>query len=268
LSCHGSSGASAGVVLETYQDVKSYLSQIERTVLIEHTMPKNGSLPNSEMQQLAEWIKSGAPEYVPNLEPEAAPFSEPAGDVPIEATQLSFAFVKEKIFDAQCNACHLREGRGPPLAAYKDVKEVLAKVVVSTLVEKRMPPNKPLDRESRSLLKAWVKAGAPEGAMASEPIVPTFSSLKKNVFDPQCLTCHQGATAKGDVLFDSLKALKRSPRTPLVMEDEGDPNSSGLILVLTHSNESKRMPPPDSGPRLSEPVIEVIRQWIKNGVPE
>ncbi|MBI5139802.1 hypothetical protein HZA26_04340 [Candidatus Nomurabacteria bacterium] len=99
-----------------------------------------------------------------------------------------------------------------------------------------------------------------------EPIKPTFKSIQKKIFLKTCSPCHFGNFPKGDVSLNSLPELLQSKRQPLIMEDPGDPDTSGMMLVLMSEKDSKRMPPP---PRtiLSVEELDVIREWIKAEAP-
>ena len=59
-SCHNST-AVGGVVLQTYDQIKSKVDRINQRVLIDKTMPPNGQLTASELAIIQCWISSGAP---------------------------------------------------------------------------------------------------------------------------------------------------------------------------------------------------------------
>jgi uncharacterized membrane protein len=58
-SCHNSTGV-GGVVLQTYDQVKSKIDRINQRVLIDRTMPPNGALTTSEPNIIQCWINGGA----------------------------------------------------------------------------------------------------------------------------------------------------------------------------------------------------------------
>ena len=271
ISCHGNSG---GINLESYGEVKKHLSAIERSVIIYRTMPKGGYLPPEDLGFLAAWIKSGAAENPGN-----GPVEEP-----LKAT---FVSIKKKIFESRCISCHTQEGSASsvPLATLKDLlgspRELVIPgnsedsglfLAITRTDDKRMPPpgsGSALSPKEISIIQKWIESGAPEGEVLPEqPLEPKFFSLKKKVFEPRCISCHSGVASKGDVSFESLKKLLSSPRQPLKMEDEGDPDSSGLLIALTHPSPFKRMPPPESGSVLTSEEIAVIREWVKVGAIE
>lgn len=58
-NCHNSTGA-GNTVLQTYEQIKSKLDRINQRVMVDKTMPPNGSLTPSEMDILKCWIEGGA----------------------------------------------------------------------------------------------------------------------------------------------------------------------------------------------------------------
>ncbi len=188
-------------------------------------------------------------------------------------TKISYQMVREKIFAPKCISCHGDSG-GINLESYASTKQNLSSIERTALIDKTMPKNGPLSTSEANFLSSWISQGAPENIDAGaptpepqEPFKPTFTSLKKKIFDIRCMSCHSGTAPEGDVSFESLDALRGSPRQPLEMEDEGDPDTSGLVLAITRE-DSKQMPPPDQGEKLSEEEILTIRQWIKEAAPE
>lgn len=58
-SCHNSTGV-GNTVLQTYDQIKAKVDRITQRVMVEKTMPPNGSLTASEMSILTCWIENGA----------------------------------------------------------------------------------------------------------------------------------------------------------------------------------------------------------------
>lgn len=164
ISCHGNSG---GVNLESYTSIKKHLPAIERTALIEKTMPKNGSLTPSEIALLSAWIKAGAPE-------------NPQAPIPEEPLKPNFESIKKKIIDKRCIACHSSGGKasGVPLTSLKEILDSPREIVlpnnpdesgliiaVERMDSKRMPPpetENPLSQDEIAILRQWIELGAPE----------------------------------------------------------------------------------------------------------
>ena len=59
-SCHNSTGV-GGVVLQTYDQIKAKTDRITQRVLVDKTMPPNGTLSTSELNIIQCWINAGAP---------------------------------------------------------------------------------------------------------------------------------------------------------------------------------------------------------------
>jgi len=60
VSCHNSTGV-GGVVLQTYDQISGKAARITQRVLIDKTMPPNGSLPTSQLNIIQCWINAGTP---------------------------------------------------------------------------------------------------------------------------------------------------------------------------------------------------------------
>jgi uncharacterized membrane protein len=58
-SCHNSTGV-GGVVLQTYDQIKSKIDRIHQRVLVDKTMPPNGALTTSEINIIQCWISGGS----------------------------------------------------------------------------------------------------------------------------------------------------------------------------------------------------------------
>ena len=58
-SCHNSTGV-GGVILQTYDQCKTKIDRIKQRVLIDKTMPPNGTLTTSELNIIQCWINAGA----------------------------------------------------------------------------------------------------------------------------------------------------------------------------------------------------------------
>lgn len=183
---------------------------------------------------------------------------------------VSFEEVKQKVFLPKCISCHGDSG-GINLENYTLAQIHLDKINNATLIERRMPkaPFPPLTQEELLILSAWIKAGGPKNPQIGTPkpeeppsvLLPFFSSIKKNIFDSKCLICH---TPGGQAARVPLSTRNDLVNSPLEIVIPGNPDESGLILVLSE-NARKRMPPPESG---ISPVkaneLEIIKEWILN----
>ncbi len=59
-SCHNSTGV-GGVILQTYDQCKAKVDRIKQRVLVDKTMPPNGTLTTSELDIIQCWINASAP---------------------------------------------------------------------------------------------------------------------------------------------------------------------------------------------------------------
>lgn len=189
---------------------------------------------------------------------------------PVENTELSFQLVNEKIFIPKCLLCHGNAG-GINLESFEQVKQNITKIELTTLVTKSMPKNASLTNSEMQILSAWIKAGIPEGKPPEvkpteipDPLEAKFSSIKRNIFEKKCLSCHSNGGTGHDVPLDSIAAMVNSPRQIVIPEN---PDESGLVLAIERE-DGKRMPPPEVGNPLSPIEISIIRKWIEDSLPE
>lgn len=199
--------------------------------------------------------------------------------VPLVGDTLSFATVKEAVFDTRCVVCH--DGtKSYHCGAYAEVKARLEKIRSRVFEKKDMPPDSPLSSAQYDLLSRWLAAGGPEFAdnnpqkkppeqeppeTVPKPLEPKFSSIHDKIFMPMCIHCHSPGKPGEKVPLNSREDLLNSPRL-LVLPNT--PDESGLLLAVKRKDK-KRMPPPDSGFNpLSTSEVSVIYEWIKSGAPE
>ena len=114
-------------------------------------------------------------------------------------------------------------------------------------------------------LKRWIAAGAPadhpagDGKEAAEQRA-RFDKEILPVLTARCVQCHgQNKPMAGLDLRSAASLLKGSNSGPVVAE--GFSEKSLLIRKVA----SHAMPPPGSGPPLSESEIRVLREWIDRG---
>lgn len=94
------------------------------------------------------------------------------------------------------------------------------------------------------------------------PLKPSFSSLKSVILDKKCMSCHSVGGKAERIPLNRLSDLTESPLEIVV---PGNPEESGLALVL-REGARRKMPPPDSGLQpVSKREIEIIEEWIRNG---
>lgn len=179
-----------------------------------------------------------------------------------EVRELNFAVVKDRVLKKNCIQCHL---------AYEDYNTVAAdkEKILDAILTDRMPKNAPpLNDNLKSLMVAWVRAGAPAGQLppdrGSDKLEPTWDSLSKKVFFPKCIQCHN---PNGQAKFMDLSTRQRFfEEREYLLNNFEDVENSYLFEILTDPEEP--MPPEwsDLG-RLSEEELKVIKEWIEKGLP-
>ena len=284
-SCHGASSPER-TPLDTYAAVKAALPQIRQRALVAKDMPKAPVPPLDAAQStlLAAWIEAGAPET------SAAPRPEP---VP-PSLEAKFSILKSRIFEPKCMGCHKAgpDGGGRSKVRLDNVAAMIAKgtivpgdplkgTLLVSLTRESTPEKAKMPKDADALtdgelstIRLWIQEGAKDDSTPVPPpvdppppptIEATWVSLKKNVFDSKCLRCHtaqkpSGEPPDGDVNFDSLEELLKSPREAVV---KGNAAESGIIIFTTIDDPEKRMP--DGEAPLPAAVIELIRKWINDG---
>ncbi len=183
---------------------------------------------------------------------------------------VSYEEVKQKVFLPKCISCHGSSG-GVNLETYAPAQSHLDKIYQATIIDRRMPkaPFPPLNGEELLLLSAWIQAKGPKDPLNGTPtpesppevLLPTFASIKKNILDLKCLICHSEGGEAARIPLSTINDLVNSPLEIVI---PGNPQESGLILVLLE-NARKKMPPPESGiSPVPHEEIETIKEWILN----
>ena len=141
----------------------------------------------------------------------------------------------------------------------------------------RMPKgDAPLSADLRGALAGWVAAGAPKSRDVSSPppppteLRPNWISISEKIVFPKCVACHnsQGQAKFLDLsdrqlIFNSRDRVFSSG-SKLIDFDSAE--SSYLIQIL--KDEIEPMPPVSSRiDRLTDAEIDVIREWIRLGLP-
>lgn len=112
-------------------------------------------------------------------------------------------------------------------------------------------------------------AGRPLDEGGNVPPAGTLEALQANLFDPFCTVCHAGAAAPLGLRLDADNSFTNlvgvgSRQTGLLRVDPGNPDASYLVQKLEGTAaEGERMPL--GGPRLPQPTIDFVRQWITDG---
>ncbi len=109
--------------------------------------------------------------------------------------------------------------------------------------------------------------GEPNPADGKPRPAVDFNREVRPILAKKCLACHGPDEAKRarDLRLDrrdSAVTLLKSGETAIVA---GDPDSSALIARIIEDDETLRMPPRKTGPRLTTAEIETLARWIREG---
>lgn len=204
-------------------------------------------------------------------------FKNPTGDenqlfsLPAEkVSELSYAVLAQKVFTPKCVSCHGTSGN-ISLENYTDVARYKEQIKKSVFIERTMPKRGGLSDEELSYLWNWLKMGTPEFPQSGtvppieeEPLIATFASIDKHVFQVSCKECHNPTGTGKRILLDK-ESLLNSPLELIIPEN---PDESGLVIALERSDD-KRMPPEKEGySALNDETKAIIRKWIENGAKD
>ncbi len=184
-------------------------------------------------------------------------------------SELSYSLISQKIFLPKCVSCHGNSGN-VNLESYGDITRNIALIKKTVFDERTMPKRGSLTEEELSYLWSWIKIGAPEQAQNGnadpvlEPILPTYDSINKNVFQTSCKDCHNSTGSGKRILFDKESLLN----SPLELVIPNNPDESGLVIAIERADR-KRMPPIKDGySDLKNETKIAIRKWIENGAKD
>ncbi len=116
-------------------------------------------------------------------------------------------------------------------------------------------------RVSPVILLAMASVGY---AADSRPV--DFNRDIRPILSDKCFSCHgsDAVTKKIPLRLDSEAAAKADlgGRRAIV---EGDPDTSTVVKRITAEKPAMRMPPVHSGLKLTDPEIQMIQEWIRQG---
>ncbi len=82
-----------------------------------------------------------------------------------------------------------------------------------------------------------------------------------------CYRCHGEELAEGKLRLDTKNGWERGgERGPAIVPR--DPSASLIIRAVSYRDEKLRMPPKDSGGKLSDADIDALTTWIRQGAPD
>lgn len=200
------------------------------------------------------------------LKQPASASSQAFGDLmPEEKSALmNYAYINSRILQPKCVSCHGSSGN-VNLETLEAVQSNAAKIMNSVFVEATMPKRGAFTLDEKRWLWNWLRLGAPLkseiDAPAEDQLIATYDSIRKHVFEPKCLSCHNAVDSGKRISLDYQALLD----SPLELILPGNADESGLIIALERIDD-KRMPPAKEGyAALPAGQIQVIRAWIDGG---
>lgn len=184
------------------------------------------------------------------------------------------------IFQNSCaiSGCHTGSGEsGLVLNSYVPISHAVEpgkpysspvyKAIIATSGENRMPPDRPLSLNNRTVIRLWIEQGAlltvcqdttGQGGGYVNPLA-CFSRDILPVLVSRCATsgCHDAITHREGFVFSSYS-------TTMTAVSPGNPNESKLYEVIKFANGEEKMPPAGR-PQLTFAEIDSIRAWISYG---
>lgn len=96
-----------------------------------------------------------------------------------------------------------------------------------------------------------------------------FESKVRPLLIAKCYGCHslESQLAEGGLRLDSREATLRGGTGGPAIQP-GDPEASMLIRAVEYRDENLQMPPADSGGKLSDSEIKILKQWVRMGAPD
>ncbi len=183
-------------------------------------------------------------------------------------TMMNYEFMKTRIIGPKCATCHGNSGN-VNLETYENVMSHLGAIQKAVFVEQTMPKRGSLTTDEKRLLSNWIALGAPRESEApppvdSDPLVPTYESINKHIFQAACINCHNPAGTGKRILFDKDSLLN----SPLELIIPSNSDESGLVVAIERVDD-KRMPPAKEGySKLKDEEKAAIRKWIDNGAKD
>ena len=103
-------------------------------------------------------------------------------------------------------------------------------------------------------------------ANAAEPVID-FNRDIRSILSNNCFTCHGPDTAElqAGLRLDSLQGATSEAESGSVAIVPGKPEESELVARITSADESTRMPPGDSGKKLSAREAQLLTDWVAQG---
>ena len=247
--CHTDGGSRGGVTLDTYAQVIANLDGIKGTVFNGDpvVMPRGG-LSDVQKQILRQWIDQGAPEFVDDTPvattpTEPNPPATPAPTLPPVETPSPFPV--------------------PTIAPIP--APTVAPIPVPTIAPIPAPTVEPTPEPTPDPTPQPTVAPTPIPVPTTPPapvLVPTYQSIRDNVFVQKCIVCHGPGGRAADLPLDTYAGMIAAGSELLV---PGDVANSKMVDQMARG----KMPTARSGlPKVTPEELAIIKTWITNGAPQ
>ena len=102
---------------------------------------------------------------------------------------------------------------------------------------------------------------------AAEPTTVNYNLEVRTLLSNNCFQCHgpDENQRKANLRLDRLAATSAKGDSGRLAIAPGEPEKSELIRRITHPDPDDRMPPPESGKRLTEQEIQLLTNWVRGG---
>lgn len=111
---------------------------------------------------------------------------------------------------------------------------------------------------------ATLVIAAPSYAEQNAGDLAFFENRIRPLLVKRCYDCHGPDLAEGKLRLDTKNGWERGgERGPAIVA--GDPSASLLMRAVTHQDQKLKMPPVDSGDKLSDAEIDDLATWIRHG---
>ena len=120
----------------------------------------------------------------------------------------------------------------------------------------------------------WARAAAPapaaeKAAAKSDAATIDYNRDIRPILSENCYACHgpdkntRKARLRLDIKDEALKAMRDGGHAIV----PGDVDKSRVIERLVAEDEEERMPPADSGKKLTKEQIDLLTRWVAQGAP-
>jgi uncharacterized membrane protein len=209
----------------------------------------------------------------------------------VSSVKVSYAQVNASVFQVSCKTCHMNgQARGGvSLDTYTDVFANLG--AIKSAVFDGVPnvmPKGGLPNDQKQLLLTWIDQGAVENPTANPApsatpgaapsasatptasvtpsptpalLIPTYPSIRANIFAAKCLMCHSAGQRASDAPLDDYAAMMKAG--DLVVP--GNIAASGIVSAI----ERGSMPPKRANiPAVTPEELAIIQFWISIGAQD